>query len=134
MKKVLALLTMLALLLAPMAALAAEGDAAIARGEEYSVMSAVPMGDTLVLVSYDKLYTYHIGDTDVKAYELQNAVPMDVESSFLSSNGIYYADDSGLHVLTAIIENDGEHSTIQSGCICDVNFNDDGTATQTLAR
>lgn len=134
MKKVLALLTMLTLLLAPMAALAAEGDAAIARGEEYSVMSAVPMGDTLVLVSYDKLYTYHIGDTDVKAYELQNAVPMDVESSFLSSNGIYYADDSGLHVLTAIIENDGEHSTIQSGCICDVNFNDDGTATQTLAR
>lgn len=134
MKKVLALLTMLALLLAPMAALAAEGDAAIARGEEYSVMSAVPMGDTLVLVSYDKLYTYHIGDTDVKAYELQNAVEMDVESSFLSSNGIYYADDSGLHVLTAIIENDGEHSTIQSGCICDVNFNDDGTATQTLAR
>lgn len=134
MKKVLALLTMLALLLAPMAALAAEGDAAIARGEEYSVMSAVPMGDTLVLVSYDKLYTYHIGDTDVKAYELQNAVPMDVESSFLSSNGIYYADDSGLHVLTAIIESDGEHSTIQSGCICDVNFNDDGTATQTLAR
>ena len=134
MKKVLALLTMLTLLLAPMAALAAEGDAAIARGEEYSVMSAVPMGDTLVLVSYDKLYTYHIGDTDVKAYELQNAVPMDVESSFLSSNEIYYADDSGLHVLTAIIENDGEHSTIQSGCICDVNFNDDGTATQTLAR
>ena len=134
MKKVLALLTMLALLLAPMAALAAEGDAAIARGEEYSVMSAVPMGDTLVLVSYDTLYTYHIGDTDVKAYELQNAVPMDVESSFLSSNGIYYADDSGLHVLTAIIENDGEHTTIQSGCICDVNFNDDGTATQTLAR
>lgn len=134
MKKILALLTMLALLLAPMAALAADGDAAIARGDEYGVQSAVPMGDTLVLVSYDSLYTYRIGDADVKPYELQNAVEMDVESSYLSSNGIYYADDSGLHVLTAIIENDGEHNVIKSGCICDVNFNDDGTATQTLAR
>ena len=35
----------------------------------------------------------------MKAYELQNAVPMDVESSFLSSNGIYYADDSRLRSL-----------------------------------
>lgn len=134
MKKVLALLTMVALLLMPMASLAAEGDAAIARGDDFSVQSAVPMGDTLVLVGYDTLYTYHAGDADVKPYELQNAVELDDESSYLSSNGIYYADDSGLHVLTAIVENDGEHNVIKNGCICDVNFNDDGTATQTLVR
>lgn len=134
MKKVLALLTMLALLLLPMAALAGEGDATVARGDDYSVQSAVPMGDTLVLISYDRLYTYHAGDADVKPYELQSAVKLEDDSAYVYPGGIYFADDSGLHVLTTIMTNDGDHNTIRSGCICDVTFNDDGTATQTLTR
>lgn len=87
------------------------------------------MGDTLVLVSYDKLYTYHVGDTDVTPYELQTDGEFE-----MSPNGVFYADDSGLHMLTAISDSDGDSVRIQGGCVCDVAFGDDGTAKLTVAR
>ena len=70
MKKALALLCALLLLLSPMNALAAEGDAVIAREDQTYVQSVFADGDTLYLQG-DQLYTYHIGDAEMVPHELR---------------------------------------------------------------
>ena len=107
-----ALLAMLLAAILPCAALAAPGDANIARQEEMSekyrdgVYGGCVAGDTLYLYGGEHIYTYRIGDADVTAVEFQLPEPgedeyrsvqrmfSDGETLYLLCTLTYYGDES----------------------------------------
>ena len=72
MKKICVLLA-LVLALACIPAFAAEGDAVLGLSDEnkLSFNYCFSQDDTLYLVSYGNLYTYHLGDSDLKEYYIE---------------------------------------------------------------
>ena len=73
MKRICIILLALVLALCCVPALAAEGDAILGQGGEEALYFnySFAIGDTLYLVDYDTVYTYHIGDSDFQPYTFE---------------------------------------------------------------
>lgn len=128
MKKICILLALI-LALACADAFAAEGDAILGLSSEanLSFNYCFSMGDTLYLVSYGNLYTYHVGDSDLKAYSI--AVPegqLDGLSSFEYAS-LPFAADGKLYALNLVTEY-GVDSEFKGAYITDLTLNDSGDA------
>lgn len=134
MKKALALLCALLLLLSPMNALAAEGDAVIAREDQTYVQSVFADGDTLYLQG-DQLYTYHIGDAEMVPHELQVDLQAFCEGGVGYDNaGFLFADGGQIYAFHFLMRYE-ENSTQMVGAVFSrVVINDDGTASLTDSR
>lgn len=92
----------LALTFAPMCALAAQGDAIIARGDFY-INQVLAMDDSLVLYDFNKIYVYQIGDADMRALEVDRTALDEAYGTEGYVNIVaLYADDGGLHALSAL--------------------------------
>lgn len=110
------------LLIVPAAALAAEGDAIVARRDEDNyengfqdyISATAVMDDTLYLISQNAVYTYKVGDADVTKLagsERGMQVPDDlcstdegVSTSFDTNYGVF-ARDGKLYMLASLYDN-----------------------------
>ena len=132
MKKICILLALI-LALACFPAFAAEGDAILGLSNEstLSFNYCFSIGDTLYLVSYGNLYTYHVGDSDLKAYSI--AVP---EEQFVGMSSFEYAAlpfaaDGKLYALNLVTEY-GEDTEFKGAYITELTLNDNGDAASTV--
>lgn len=132
MKKICILLALI-LALACFPAFAAEGDAILGLSNEstLSFNYCFSIGDTLYLVSYGNLYTYHVGDSDLKAYSI--AVP---EEQFLGMSSFEYASlpfaaDGKLYALNLVTEY-GEDTEFKGAYITELTLDDSGDAASTV--
>ncbi len=127
MKKLLSILITLALALAAIPALAAEGDAILGREEEDLIYFnySFPAGDTLYLVSGASIvYTYHIGDAGMEELEIET--PEHEDNPGLSDELIPFADGETLYALD-LMTSYGEHSQFEGAAIYRLNAGEDGT-------
>lgn len=121
------LLVMLCLLLAIVpAALAAQGDAVVARRGDESfqdyVSSSCAIGDTLYLMGNESLYTYRVGDADVVKYPFvmkPEDFGMDAMNAYV--NACLFNDGDQLRVLARVTDYSGEES-IQENYICSLTL------------
>lgn len=132
MKKICILLALI-LALACFPAFAAEGDAILGLSNEstLSFNYCFSIGDTLYLVSYGNLYTYHVGDSDLKAYSI--AVPEDqfVGMSSFEYAALPFAADGKLYALSLVTEY-GEDTEFKGAYITELTLNDSGDAASTV--
>jgi len=132
MKKICILLALI-LALACVPAFAAEGDAILGLSNEstLSFSYCFSIGDTLYLVSYGNLYTYHVGDSDLKAYSI--AIPegqFDGMSSFEYAS-LPFAADGKLYALNLVTEYN-ENTEFKGAYITELALNDSGDAVSTV--
>ncbi len=132
MKKICILLALI-LALACVPAFAAEGDAILGMSNEstLSFSYCFSIGDTLYLVSYGNLYTYHVGDSDLKEYSI--AVP---EEQFVGLSSFEYASmpfaaDGKLYALDLVTEYNVD-SEFLGAYITELTLNDSGDALSTV--
>jgi len=132
MKKICILLT-LVLALACIPAFAAEGDAILGLSNENTLNFSYcfSMGDTLYLVSYGNLYTYHVGDSDLKEYSI--AVPEDqfTDMSSFEYASLPFAADGKLYALDLVTEY-SENTEFKGAYITELTLNDSGDAFSTM--
>ena len=132
MKKICILLALI-LALACFPAFAAEGDAILGLSNEstLSFNYCFSIGDTLYLVSYGNLYTYHVGDSDLKAYSI--AVPEDQFAGMSSFEyvSLPFAADGKLYALNLVTEY-GEDTEFKGAYITELTLNDNGDAASTV--
>ena len=126
MKKLTSILIILALALAALPAMAAEGDAILGRGDEtpnyYNY--AFPVGDTLYLVSGGTtLYTYRLGDADLT--ERQIAMPEHEGDDSLNDELMPFSDGEALYALDLMIRYD-EHSQFEGAALYRLTEGADG--------
>ena len=125
MKKICVLLV-LALALACVPAMAAEGDALLGRSEDNNLYFnyGFAVGDTLYGVGYNSLYTYRLGEPDVTEY-IYNMPDDDGTYDY----GIMpFADGDKLYALELITHYD-ETTEFEGAKIASMTLNDDHTAT-----
>ncbi len=140
MKKICILLA-LVLALACVPAFAAEGDAVLGISNEnrLNFSYGFSQGDTLYMVSYGTLYTYKVGDSDLKEYSIELPEDMgDVGASFEYAM-LPFAADGKLYSLNLITAYDEDtefkgatvteltlqgDNTFKSTKVCDVDWND----------
>lgn len=141
-KRFLALILCLVLVL-PACALAAEGDAVIARnnhdGEGFNdyIEGMTSIDDTLYLAGYDGLYTYQIGDADVQSYPFNREALITVdeneEESWDASMGYgIFAKDGELYSIWIVyhnyVENDEWFYKFSHAVLLRMTIEEDGTA------
>ncbi len=132
MKKICILLALI-MALACVPAFAAEGDAILGLSNEstLSFNYCFSIGDTLYLVSYGNLYTYHVGDSDLKAYSI--AIP---EGQFAGMSSFEYASlpfaaDGRLYALNLVTEYN-ENTEFKGAYVTELALNDSGDAASTV--
>ena len=128
MKKICLLLAMI-LALACVPALAAEGDAilGLANGDTQSFSYCFAQGDTLYLVSYGSLFTYHVGDADVKEYSIDLPEDLSLEAASFEYATMPFTADGKLYSLNLLTEY-GENSEFKGASISELTLKDEGTA------
>ena len=134
MKKALALLCALLMLMAPLSALAAEGDAVIAREDQTYIQNIFVDGDTLYLQG-DQLYTYHIGDEDMVPHELQLDLSAFCEDGMgYDHSGVLFADGGQIYAFYFLMRYEEDSAQVEGAVFGRIAINDDGTASLTDAR
>ena len=127
MKKICTLLAMIfALTCIP--AMAAEGDAILGMNEEdrLSFSYCFTQGDTLYLATYAELFTYHVGDADLKEYSLD--VPEDLGDGSYDVATLPFSDGEKLYALNLVTEY-GESAQFTGASIAEMTLEgDDSTA------
>lgn len=128
MKKLCLLLAMLIALTA-LPAMAAEGDAMLGLEEDnrLSFSYCFAVGDTLYLVDYAGLYTYHVGDSDLKEYMIDSPELGD-ESTMYDITTLPFAEGDKLYALNLITEY-GETARYYGANIVELTLTEDGNAT-----
>ena len=116
MKKLTSILIILALALAAMPALAAEGDAILGREEDNTNYFSYGflLGDTFCMASGSTIYTYHVGDADLEEKDIDVPERDDVH---ISDEFLPFADGDTLYALDLITSYD-EHSQFIGAEIC----------------
>lgn len=131
MKKILAMLCLMTLMLAPMGALAAEGDAVIARqGDGIYVDNLFAMGDLLVLTDHSNFYTYQPGDAEMTPYVIEYDASFEekIGENMSYGNGVAFADGDQLGMLMHLMSYDENGGHLESVLRCSVELTDDGRA------
>lgn len=124
----------LLLALMPMRALAAEGDAVIARNDNIYIESIFVDGDTLYLKG-DRLYTYHIGDADMTACELEPELSdFCEEGESVGYDGLIFADGGTLYSINHIMRYGESSSRVTGTVLSEVEIGSDGTAALVNSR
>ena len=105
MKKICILLA-LVLALAYVPAFAAEGDAILGLSNENTLNFGYcfAQGDTLYLVSYGNLYSYHVGDSDLKEYSINVPDDLKIETGSFEFATLPFAADGKLYSLNLVTE------------------------------
>lgn len=124
MKK-LCILLALAMALTCLPAMAAEGDALLGRGEENNLYFnyCFAVGDTLYAVGYSSLYTYHVGDPDLREYVYDQPSEDDVPRDFAL---MPFASDGKLYALN-LVTRYGETTEFEGAKILALTLRDDNT-------
>lgn len=124
----------LLLALMPTSALAAEGDAVIARDDNIYIESIFVDGDTLYLKG-DRLYTYHIGDADMTACELEPELSdFCEEGESVGYDGMIFADGGTLYSINHIMRYGENSSQVTGTVLSEVEIGGDGTAALVNSR
>ena len=127
MKKTIALALMLALALGAVAAQAATGDAILGLGEEgnreYFRYTFVD-GDTLYLVSYDALFSYHLGDEDMQRCEYEFQGEPDEEG--YDTALFPFCGENGMGALMLMTDYSKEYTEFLGAKLCTLTPGDDG--------
>ena len=131
MKKICILLA-LVLALACVPAFAAEGDAILGRSNEstLSFSYSFSQGDTLYLVSYGNLYTYHVGDSDLKEYSISVPDDLNVQGGSFEYVALPFTADGKLYAFNLVTEY-GEDTEFKGARITELTLQDDGNAKST---
>ena len=132
MKKICILLA-LVLALACVPAFAAEGDAILGLSDEnrLNFNYCFSQDDTLYLVSYGTLYTYHVGDSDLKEYYIEVPEGITVNSGSFEYNTLPFAADGKLYSLNLVTEY-GENTEFKGANVTVLTLQDDGNAKSTM--
>lgn len=132
MKKICVLLA-LVLALACIPAFAAEGDAVLGLSDEnkLSFNYCFSQDDTLYLVSYGNLYTYHLGDSDLKEYYIEVPEETTVASGSFEYITLPFAANGKIYSLNLVTEY-GEYTEFKSASVTELTLQDDGNAKSTL--
>ena len=128
MKKICILLA-LVLALASVPAFAAEGDAILGLSNENTLNFGYcfAQGDTLYLVSYGNLYSYHVGDSDLKEYSINVPDDLKIESGSFEFATLPFAADGKLYSLNLVTEY-GENTEFKGASITELTLQDSGDA------
>ena len=132
MKKICILLALI-LAIACVPAFAAEGDAILGMSAEntLSFNYCFSIGDTLYLVSYGSMYSYHVGDSDLKEYSITVPEGQFMDMSSFEYAALPFASDGKLYALSLVTEY-GEDSTFKGAFITELTLNDSGDAVSTV--
>ena len=132
MKKICMLLA-LVLALACVPAFAAEGDAILGLSNENTLNFSYcfSQADTLYLVSYGTLYTYHVGDSDLKEYSISLPKDLVVESGSFEYASLPFTADGKLYSLNLITEY-GEDTEFKGATVTELTLQDNGDAESTV--
>ena len=139
MKRIFIALLALAIALSCLPALAAEGDAILGHDEEnmYYFNYSFTDGKTLYLVDYTELYTYHVGDSDMKQYSYEltgfddgsydvTTLPFEADGKLYALNLITEYSDTvefyGANLASLELREADEIASMQA--ICDVDWSD----------
>lgn len=116
MKKLTSILIILALALAAVPALAAEGDAILGREEDNTSYFnyGFLLGDTFCMASGSTLYTYHVGDADLEERDIEAPERDDVN---INDEFLPFADGETLYALDLMTSYD-EHSQFGGAQLC----------------
>lgn len=131
MKKSCILLALI-LALACVPAMAAQGDAILGNSQEDSLYFnyCFSVENTLYMATYNEIYTYRIGDADLKAYEYE--MPQ-LPSGSYEVNSLPFADGDKVYAINLIVEY-GEDVSFNGAQMVELSFKDDGTAVFGEAR
>ena len=127
MKKMIALL-LAALLALGGAACAAAGDVVLGReadGSGVYVRSMFSDGDTLYLVGYGELFTYHLGDAELRQYEY--ILPDEYREQRLEVQIAPFMDDGRLYAIQLFSRYE-ENAEFVRASLSSMTLNDDDTA------
>ena len=127
MKKICLLLALI-FALTCLPALAAEGDAIVGRSEEDMVgfTYCFGVGDTLYLVSYMDIATYHLGDADLTRYEFD--LPQSNEESYSYDVAtLPFAEGGKLYALNLVTKYE-ENAEFEGAKLMELELRDDGVA------
>lgn len=137
MKKFLSMMLALMLMLTSISAMAAQGDAILglrdAEGNSDDYINRIfTDGDTLYLVGYENLYTYHVGDAEpVKyAWDLQmssSGTESDEDATGYSNQNIPFAMDGKLYVIT-LYSSYNQHSEFIKAVLYELTLTEDNKA------
>ena len=123
-----ALLALLLAALIPCAALAAQGDANIAREEDMRerfkdyIYGGCVCGDTLYLYGGEHFYTYHVGDADLEAVEF--TLPEAGENEYRNLQRLF-SDGEALYALCAVQHSDEDSYELRAAEIYPVEVGAD---------
>lgn len=132
MKKICILLALI-LALASVPAFAAEGDAILGISNESTLNFSYcfSQDDTLYLVSYGVLYTYHVGDSDLKEYGIETPEGFTTEGGSFEYSVFPFAASGKLYSLNLITEYE-ENTEFLGATITELTLQDDGMAKSTV--
>ncbi len=131
MKKICILLA-LVLALACVPAMAAEGDAILGLSDENTLNFGYcfAQGDTLYLVSYGNMYTFHVGDSDLKEYEISVPEGLTVGGGSFEFVSLPFAADGKLYAFNLLTEY-GLNTEFKGAILTELTLGDDGVAAST---
>ena len=132
MKKICILLA-LALALTCGTAFAAEGDATLGVSDENKLNFSYcfSLGDTLYLVSYGTLFTYKVGDSDLREYSINVPEDLSIETGSFEYTTLPFAADGKVYSLNLITEY-GENTEFKGANVTELTLQDDGSAKSTI--
>ncbi len=121
MKRIWILLLALAICLSCLPALAATGDVVLGREDENSIYfnRAFTDGDTLYMVAYDRLYTWHVGDEAMAEYTFDLENEQDGEQSVLP-----FLCDGQLYAIV-LSTSYGEHTEFEGATLYALTLGED---------
>ena len=131
MKKLCVLLA-LVLALGCVPALAAQGDMILGRGEEESIYfsGCYAKGDTLYMPAYDSVYTWQVGQTELKSYSY-DLKPLQKDN--LGASMTMFACDGQLYGI-ALMSSYDEHTVFERAELYALTLEDGGTVSMEYLR
>ena len=132
MKK-LCILLALALALTCGTAFAAEGDAilGISNDNTLNFSYCFSLGDTAYFVSYGSLYTYKVGDSDLREYSIEVPEDLVIAGGSFEYTTLPFTADGKLYSLNLVTEY-GEDTEFMGANVTELTLQDDGTAKSTI--